>query len=407
MIYNTSIYNVSIRLGTLVLRFIFQFIAIKYLSISSFGELALILISSNLIIFLLGLEFYTYSTRRLNKGQVLRSVFITNHLFICSVSFLFSIPIIVLLFLSDILPYNVIYLFLVFIFGELLSNELFRIYISINNSIFGNIVFFIRNGLSSIVGIILLIYFKVSSIQLLLISFIFFSYLSVFIAFTSLRKSALLSKVQINFRWIAYGLRISSTYLLSGAIILVISNIDIYLLKCFHNTESVGVLTYFRNTTNVIQVILFSAITSVYLPKYLQTINSKDSNGERHIFSSIIKSTLILTTVVIILVYIGNYFIIRVLNRELLIYNFNLLFYLLLGSLFYSLSTIFNTWLYAHKYDNYILKNSLIILVVNLFLGYNIIPIYGIWGAGVVYMITNIIMLVLYYLAYRVKKCLI
>lgn len=385
--------NLLIRSTSILFRFLFQIIIINYISTYEYGEYAVFYSTNLLLVFIYGLEFYTFSSRRI-IGTNINSIFIQNQLFFQILLYLITIPIIIsLIYFYQLFSKSLIYFFLIYLFFELISNELFKFLIALEKSIIGNILFLIRNGLPSIVIVIYTWMYKKIHFEEILLIFIFFSACS---TLYGLLNIPLFTKhFKIKKIWFFYGIKSSFKYYLSGILFLILAYANIYIVKYYCGVVEVGILSYFKSFLSITQAIIYNGITIFYLPKLVFSAKNHKYKEQKKYYYVAKKLTYIFTTISIIIAVTANYFFNIFTSKKEFYFNFDVMIILALGQFFYSISSVYNLLLFSNNKDLLILNMNILVIIINIMFGILLTIKYGLLGMSIAQLISYLLLFIL------------
>ena len=146
--------NILLRGSTLTCRFLFIFFLAKYVEPSVVGVYGLFTAAIGYSLYIVGLDFYTYTTREILKcekslwgkylkGQIYLSTLLYISLFIISVPFI----------VNGYLPISILYWFVPILFLEHVNQEIYRLLIALSKQTIASINLFIRQGVWALVAV--------------------------------------------------------------------------------------------------------------------------------------------------------------------------------------------------------------------------------------------------------------
>ena len=206
--------NINILLRGLTLLgkvFLFLFLA-KYFEPNQVGLLGLIMVSIGFSIYVIGIEFYTYSTRELLKFPAIEwGCYLKSQLFLHIILYFFSFPILINLFIFKLLPWRFVIAFFLILFLEHITIELSRLLIAFNNQIKSSIVIFFKSGFWCIISLFIIIFFeKFRTIDHILLCWILSLLISLFFGLFFLYKKNIGNwKKKLKLKWILKGIKIA------------------------------------------------------------------------------------------------------------------------------------------------------------------------------------------------------
>ncbi|WP_174871130.1 hypothetical protein [Pectobacterium polaris] len=254
-------------------RFLLIFIIAKYLPATDMGTYGLITATIIFSLYVVGLDFYVYSTRELIKterehwGRFLKSQ--------CVLSvplYAIYIPFILLVFFNNLLPWYILPYFLIILFFEHFCQECQRIIIADQKPLAANIGLFIRSGSWPLI-LIPFFYFNLisrnlDSVLILWIVGDFFAAVFFVYIISNIGISGWRNKV--NWTWLSKGVKICSLFLIGTLALKFCSMIERYWLQDLSTIEIVGVYSFFVGISNVISSFVDAGVVSFKYPKLIK-----------------------------------------------------------------------------------------------------------------------------------------
>ena len=202
-LFSNQVINIFLRGTTVLLKFVLSVLVIKKLSIEEFGVFGLFQSTIIISTFILGFDFYNFTSREILKENAKTvGYYFTNQLAFHLVVYILIIPLTYFVFISGIIHSNYLWLFVLILISEHLSQELYRLLIILNKSVAATTLLFLRSG----IWVLFLYFFWTQSILAVNIHSILLLWLlgaisSVLLGF----KFVNLNRInKINFKWIIY-----------------------------------------------------------------------------------------------------------------------------------------------------------------------------------------------------------
>jgi O-antigen/teichoic acid export membrane protein len=398
------------RGGGIGMKFLLILYLSKFKGTAILGTFSLFSTSILLSIYLMGMDYYTYSLRRTiseaNLDDKCREIF-SQFVFYLFSFLAFSILIFPWFFLFDWIDKTVIFIFLPLLLFELFSQELFRLFNAIKDIRTANLVYFIRNGSWIIIYFIFDFYFEPNSgILSIAVFWLCSSLMSVIISLLILQKklnwrmSNLLDNVLIkNYKT---GLNTAKIFFLSTILLKAIEYTNRYIIEFYWGVESVGVYSFYASISNVQVVACDVLIFSIVYPKLIENYNLGRWGSILDIHNSSLKNIIFINLVFVIFLPLGIKVFVNLYYGESTIKDYaNTIFVLCLSSFFLNLSYIYHFILYAATKDIDILKSNAFVTLFGTILNFIFIKYYGIWGAVYATLITSTILVFLKYFYYK------
>ena len=391
----TSSLNIIFRALTLGAKLLLSFFLIKYISTEEFGAYGIITKTLTLAIVLLGLDFYTYSSRNILQGDVaLQGDKIKDQFSFYLLSYLLFLPLLSLLFVYEIIAWEYFLWFYLLLILDHFSQELYRVLLVFKKPVIASALFFIKVGFWILPLFILwmlgfdelknlrsiLLFWAVFEVVAILFGLYFFWKLPFKINF----------KKKIDWSWIKKGILISSPFFIGTIASNVIEFADIYMIKAHFGDQGdfqYGIYSFFVGMGNIVQMFVQSAILIVFAPKLLESF-SKDKQKYKKLHKQMSVQNIGASIFLALGVFIFLLPLVKYIGKIEIVENYNLIFLLVGAKVLFNFSMIFHYHLYASHNDKSIIATMIIAAVANVCLNLFMIPIYGIYGAAMATLIS-------------------
>lgn len=389
-------------------RFALTFFIVKELSLELQGEYTLLVTTITLLVMLVGFDFYIYSSRRVTKKKERLIFILKNQLYTHAVIFMFVSFLIVVYFyfFENLISIYFVFLMIVLLFFEHLGQELFRMYLILEKTLFANLLLFIRTGIWALVLSMYLFLSEVVALNLetILISWLFSAIFSVIVGLVYFPDINLFFDVKVDKQWIKKGIKVGVVMFISTIGIKIVEYSDRYLIVYFLEKTSLGIYSMFFQLYNLINVVVFTLIISFVYPKIFHAVND---NNKQKILK--LKNEIIIKSSGIIILYgVFSWFslpiILKVINKNELYAHQPIFFILLLGGLFLNISYSYHYVLIAKEKELSIVKSTLFVAVLNIIFNIILIPMFGITGAAISFLTSSILLLLTKMYYYRLTN---
>jgi len=373
----------ALRFLTLAVRFAFVALFFRY-SEALYGEYGLVATTVALGIYVMGMEFYTYSHR-----EFLQASGRTSHIFLQQLTFMLLayaliLPLFYGFFKAGFLDDSYLVWFYILIVLEHVSVELHRILFTLRKPLTANINLFFRNGFWMLP---LLWYFykgKHVDLPLILKFWIAGDILSVLIALAAL--PGLHWKRLKQFRpdpaWIKTGFFTGIPFFFAVLSLKIIEFSDRYFIDYFFDKETVGIYTFFGNLAILIPTVVVTAVISVRYPELMESILREDYQKFAELFKEFRRQIVIWTWITAAGLLITLPVFLKILGKEARMHYYGAFVLLTLAYALFTLSMIPHYILYGFKKDKVLLYSAVTAMAVNVGLNFICIPRFGIWGAA-------------------------
>jgi O-antigen/teichoic acid export membrane protein len=378
------------RGGAIGMKFILIIYLSKFKGTEFLGVFALFSVSVLLSVYLVGLDYYTYSLRKtvsLSKIEDKLDEISGQFVFYIFSFLFFSVLVYPLFFQFDWIDKSLIYVFLPLLLFELLSQEFFRLFNALKDIRIANLVYFIRNG-SWIMLYLLFDYYlqSDSSIFHIVIFWLCSSLLSVMFSLFFLKQ-------KLNWKFIGKlpknlisnyrnGLSVAKIFFVSTILLKVIEYINRYIIEFYWGVERVGVYSFYASISNVQVVACDVLIFSIVYPKLIEAYNLKKWDTILNIQKHSIKKVILINLIFIVILplsikaFVNIYYDLGSIKEHV-----NIVFVLCLSSFFLNVSYIYHFILYAAQKDISILKSNAFVTVFGIVINFIFIKHFGVWGA--------------------------
>lgn len=346
--------NILLRGSTLTCRFLFIFFLAKYVEPSVVGVYGLFTAAIGYSLYIVGLDFYTYTTREILKcekslwgkylkGQIYLSTLLYISLFIISVPFI----------VNGYLPISILYWFVPILFLEHVNQEISRLLIALSKQTIASINLFIRQGVWALVAVGIM-YFDESARHIELVFSLWMT--SGFLAAISgvyylyrLNLGGWHSRVDIS--WIKKGIKTSIVFLMATLALRGVQTVDRYWLESLTNIDVVGAYILFVGVAGTAMTFLDAGVYSFSYPKLISANNISNKKE----FNRILKSMTFLTVAFILFFSCVSLILLPLLlnwiGREVYLKYSSMYVWILLATVLNAFSMIPHYALYAQGRD--------------------------------------------------------
>lgn len=277
--YIVRLLNVGLRGVTLLCKFSLFFVLAFYLAPEEVGLYGLIVASIAYGIYPLGLEFYTYSTRELIKSD--KSTcgrYLASQIRLYVVLYLVFLPLFLLLFYFNFLPWYVAVYFYVLLILEHANQEMMRLLIALSHQIAASVALFLRQGLWVLIVIpVMYFYPDYRSIDFILSLWVLGSIGAAavsFVTFYNLGFKGWLSG--FDWLWIKKGVLVSLPFFISTLSLSAIATFDRYLFDFFVGRDVLGAYVFYIGLAASLISFLDAAVFSFIYPKMIAAYAKED-----------------------------------------------------------------------------------------------------------------------------------
>jgi len=392
---SSKILLLSLRGLSILAKFGFTALYFRY-SEAAFGEYSLVATSILLLVFVLGLDFYSYANREVLQPGTNTQKIIFNQFSLYILLYVLMLPLVYLIFKMEKFNPEYFLLFYLVLITEHLNFEFYRLLFVFKKALAANINLFLRNGLwvlfatwemyrtGSIRLYDVLLYWFVGNLLALLFS--------LGISFSKRKKMAV-SNFRWDKKWIQNGLVVSIPYILATISYKTIEFSDRYMIDYFMDKKAVGVYAFFANMANVLNIVLFTLVISVLYPLLVEAIMQKKNHTFQNIYKKFKKEIYIYSGAMTLVLSIALPLLLMLLDKTQYLKQFYVFFLLIAGNFALNISFLYHYIIYAHKQDKSILIATFSGAVLNVLLNLILIPMLGISGAAIATFVSFVVIL--------------
>ncbi|MCE8027076.1 hypothetical protein HOP54_00025 [Halomonas daqingensis] len=360
-------FNVSIRGATLGSKFLLIFFLAYYLEPSQVGLYGLFVAAVSYSIYIVGLEFYIYSTRELiGKERDVWGGLLKSHCFLVLLLYLLALPLLYIFLSSGVIPKELLYWFFPILAFEHLAQEFNRLLIAASRQVVASVVLFLRSG-AWCVFLVFSMYFY-PAVRELEFVFIFWSVGVISAAVVSsivvyrMRLGGWAEKV--NWKWVKAGVLVSIPFLAASLSVRGVFTLDRFFLEHYADLNILGAYVFFIGIANALVSFLDAAVFVFIYPALIKNIK----DGKHDLFANNMKKLLLQTVFFSVVFFAISVlvidYIIDLIGRESYAEN-KYLFYLVLASVaLFVLGFVPQYGLYAQGFDRPIILSSVFALFV-------------------------------------------
>lgn len=373
-----------LRGATLASRFLLSILLARMLSPSDMGEYGLITAMLAFGLFVLGLEFYSYTLRELVPASPAKRVqIIAGQIVLASASFAVISIVAVVAALMGLLPKKILFLFLLVLVTENASLEAMRILIITSRVVHAYIAGFLRGGIW-VFALGLLMYLEPStrSLEMVLIWWAGGGLLAVVYSALCLLDLPWrnLRHYRPDLDWILAGLRTARPFMLTALSALMLSYIDRFFISGFTGRGELGIYTFY-STILIGLLSLGTSISHQFLPRIISGYIA-GVNPYRRIVKLCFVSMLIAAGALVFVMGVTMGPLLRLFGLRDYAEYIGVFYLMLPGAFLRMLADAPSYALYAAHSDRALLLCNVIAAAVSIVSNAVLVPIFGIGGAA-------------------------
>lgn len=273
--------SLGLRAATIGSKFLLIISIARILPTEQLGVYGLFTATVNYSLYVVGLDYYTYTTREL-LGRPLSEwapLIRDQAIFYCIV-YVVCFPLLLVLFGTGLMPWKLVGWFYIVLAIEHLSQELFRLLVALKRPLLANFIAFLR--LASWVYAVLFLYWYTDISKDLTVIWWGWSLgglaavgVGLYTLFTQLDWSTL-HTTAIDRNAMKSGLKISTRFLVATLSLRAVFTLDRYWVESFGTLREVGIYSFYMSMANSISSFLEAGVVMIHSPKIIQAYQRGD-----------------------------------------------------------------------------------------------------------------------------------
>ena len=316
-----GIISVALRGLTLASKFVLLMYLVRYFSAETVGVYGLIAVTISISIYLLGVDFYVFSTREiLGQSGYRLPTLIRDQAVLHGIAYALVLPAMLGLFAIDLIGWRYAVWFYGILVLEHVSQEAYRLLVALSRPARANLILFLRSG----AWVYVIVGCGVTSGDFRSMSFIWAGWLtgaaaSIVVAVYSLRSYRWLSalKEPPDWSWIRTGVKVSLPFLVASLSLIAVQFFDRYAIAYFRGEAQLGIYTFYAQIANTVQLLITTGVTGVIYPRLITAFQRLDQRSFRTHFRNLTIGVVAGTVVVCSIIAIAMPAVLTVLSRPL------------------------------------------------------------------------------------------
>lgn len=357
-----QIMNMTLRGLTLLSKFVLIFFLGRYLEPDQLGLYGLLTATIAYALYLLGFDFYIFTTREILKkekdewGGILKDQAVLS-----GALYLIFLPLLSLIFFFDLLPWKICFWFYLLLIFEHITQELSRLLVAISDQVFASIIIFLRQGLWGIV-VVFLMYTQQESrhLELVLGAWALGSLASLLLSLYRLKKMNISGwSKPTNYKWMLTGLKTAIPFLVATLAIRGLFTLDRYWFEYLTDLETLGCYVLFIGISNALMSFLDAGIFSFIYPELIRNWQKQLPEKFSESYRKLTIQTVALSLGFSLIALICIEPFLNWLNKPFYAENIHLFPWLLVVLMLYAIGMIPHYCLYAQGKDKPIIYSNI------------------------------------------------
>jgi len=392
-----SVLNLITRGMSILSGLFLHFYTARVFSIEEYGNYGIIYSSIIIGVYLIGLDIYVVTTRELPKltDSYSRKRILYHQILLYLVSYAVILPTYLKLLWGKFVETHLIVLFLFLLLLEHFTQEFIRVFFALRYATLSNIIIFCRRILWVPLFLLATYFYKdFLSLKYLLAFWIIGDVLAmlggIYYGFKIDLFPLSFMRPDIN---LVYKIIKSSLVFLGASVALKVSSYSgNYFIKYYQTAQDLGIFSFFLNMLNFIDILIYTCLAALFVPKIIEEHHMNDSNYKRT-FRFFSVGIMILVVVASGVLVISIKPLLSLIGKVQFLSNLKIFYILLIGFIFFGLSNIPHYFLYINESEKFILYSSLIGCATNIGLNFLFVREYGMTGCAIAFLLSMLVLL--------------
>jgi O-antigen/teichoic acid export membrane protein len=357
---------VALRGLTLASKFLLIFFLARFLEPAELGLYGLVVATIGYALFLLGLDFYTFSTRDILKrercewGGLLKSQgALTFWLY------LLFMPLLSVLFVMDVLPWHLAGWFMALLVLEHLNQELMRLLVAASEPLLAGAALFLRSGGWAVILVALMaVDGDMRSLNTVLLAWTVGSVVALVMVVMRLATLQIGGwRSPVDWGWVRLGIKVALPLLLATLALRAMYILDRYWIEALVGLEVLGAYVLFVGIANAMVSFLDAGVFAFSYPRMITAYQQQRPAAYRQEQRALLLQTCIVAVGFSLVALLLIHPLLGWLGKAVYIEQQAIFPWILLATLLYCLSMVPHYALYAQSRDRSIIHSHIAGLV--------------------------------------------
>lgn len=366
-VHSAHLANVVLRGMTLASKFLLIFFLARFIEPAELGLYGLLVVTIGYALYLLGLDFYTFTTREILKRE--RSEWgglLKDQAALTLLLYAVFMPLLLLVFSTDSLPWGVAGWFFALLVLEHLNQELMRLLIAISEPLLASLMLFLRSGAwALIVTGFMFVMPETRKLDTVLAAWTIGGLIALLLAVWRVYRMKVGGwQKRIDWAWIRQGVRIALPLLVATLALRGLFTLDRYWLEALTGLEVLGAYVLFMGIANAMMSFLDAGVFAFIYPGLISAFQKQRADAFRQGVKRLLIQTAVFSAIfaVLALLLIGP--LLDWLGRPLYREQQAMFPWILMATVLYALGMIPHFALYAQGLDRPIIYSHICSLAV-------------------------------------------
>lgn len=359
--------NVALRGTTLASKFLLIFFLAKFLDPKGLGLYGLLTATIGYALYLLGFDFYTFTTREILKRERHEWGGLLKDQGALSLAlYAIVLPLLSLVFVHGYLPWSVAGWFFVLLVLEHLTQEVSRLLITVSEQLLASAMLFLRSGIWAVIVTALMFFLpETRDLNMVLGAWTLGGITALSLGIYRLKQLNISGwDKHIDWKWIRTGLKIAIPLLVATLALRGLFTVDRYWFAELAGLEALGAYVLFMGISSALMSFLDAGVFAFIYPGLISAHHNKDAASFRLKLRAMFWQTLIFSGAFVAVALLIIDPLLVWLDKPLYLESEGLFPWILLVTFLYSLGMVPHYALYAQGIDRPIIHSHIASLLV-------------------------------------------
>lgn len=350
----------GLRGVTLASRFLLIFFLARFIEPAELGLYGLLTATIGYSLYLLGFDFYTFTTREiLKRNRSQWGGLLKDQIALSLLLYVIFLPLLAFVFVFELLPWMVAAWFFILLILEHVNQELSRLLIAVSEPLTASVVLFLRSGIWAIAVVLWMFLDRdARNLNNILAAWSLGSGLALVLGIYKLGRMNIRGwQKKIDWDWIVKGIRVALPLLGGTLAIRAIFTLDRYWFQSLVSLEVLGAYVLFIGMGSALMSFLDAGVFAFKYPGLISAFHSNDDAKFRHGMRTLLVQTVVLSIGFAVCAISLIHPLLLWLNKPLYIQHHYLFYWLLSVTILYAVGMIPHYGLYAQGKDRPIVRS--------------------------------------------------
>lgn len=358
----TQLINIALRGMTLISKFLLIFFLARFLEPADLGVYGLLAATITYSLYLVGFDFYTYTTRELLKcSRDQWGSFLKAQGALTLILYAIFLPLLGLVFFKGLLPYDVIGWFFVLLLLEHLTQELGRLLVAVSDQLYASLVLLLRSGLWAIlVTGVMFVDTDARTLNMVLGAWSLGSATALVLGCYRVKRMELSGwRRKVDWLWVSKGLKVALALLIATLAVRSLFTLDRYWVQHLVGLEILGAYVLFMGICSALISFLDAGVFAFIYPGLITAYQEMDALKFRQGVHKLLVQTISLSLCFVVIALLVIEPLLSWLNKPIYSAQLVLFPWLLFATVLYAISMVPHFALYAQGHDKPIIHSHI------------------------------------------------